>query len=191
MDFTSLYKIKDKETRWVDIAFYVAALALIIAIVCYCIFAIKLYFLNRSIGQIDEKIAVYGSVQQKATEAEVFKYKKKIDDFATILANHKISSNVFNFIESHTLPNIWFSSFDMSSEINSLRLAGEAENMEALSKQFKLLEDSTEYVRNISVVNTQLGASGRISFVLDLFVTSRMFEYQAAPVAQLPAAQTP
>ncbi len=185
MDFTSLYKAKDTQARWVDIVFYAASLMLVIAIFCYCIFAIKIYFQNQSLAAMDEKIALYGTQEQKATEQAVMDYKKKIDDFAIILDKHTITSNVFAFIEKNTLPNIWFSNFDMSSTINEIRLSGEADTAETLSRQVKLFEDSKEYVRNISVLNTQIGASGKIVFTLDLFVNAKIFEYVATPQTAL------
>ena len=41
--------------------------------------------------------------EQKEYEKEVFDYKKQIDNFAAIMGNHKIASNVFVFIEQTTL----------------------------------------------------------------------------------------
>ncbi len=188
MDFTSLYNLRGKETKLVDIAFYVAAFLLIVAIFCYCIFAIKIYFQNQKIAGVNAQIAMYGTKEQKATEQQVADYKKKVDDFATLLNNHKLTSNVFAFIEQHTQPNVWFSNFDMSTSINEIRLSGEAESMDDLSRQSQALENEKDYVRNIGVLNSQIGLNGKISFVLDMFVNTKIFSYQNAAALQAPAA---
>ena|SRR3989344_8901215 len=179
MDFTLLYKTKDAQTRWIDIVFYVAALALCVAIICYCIFAIKIYFLSRGIAQMDGKIAVYGTEQQKAAEQQALDYKKKIDDFTVILGSHKLSSNLFAFVEKNTLPEVWFSDFGMSTEINELRIFGEADTALTVSRQVRQFEGHSDYIRNISVLNSQVAKSGKVTFVLNMYVTAKMFEYGA------------
>ena len=164
----------------ITVVFYVFFALLILAIFSYGVFWIKAYMVNQEIAAIDKKIAVYGSADQKSHEQQVFDYKKKIDDFATLLASHKMSSNIFGFIESTAQPNVWFSGFTMSQTTNEIRLAGEAQDMATLSKQFAVFENSKDQVNSITVLNSQVAPSGRVDFVLNISLNPDIFNYQAS-----------
>ncbi len=162
---------------WISAIFY-GAVALLTAIIFWqAVFSFKTYVYQKKIAQVTEKIAAYTTPEQIAQEREVFAHKKKIDDFATIIANHKISSNIFTFIESVTLPSVWFSSLNMSEASNEIRLVGETESMETLSKQFNVFEGNKEHVKNITVLNSQVSSSGRINFILNISLEPNIFKY--------------
>lgn len=165
---------------WTDVVFYSFLAVLITIIASYLIFEYKSYLLRAKIKEVDAKIALYGTQEQKDHEKEVFDYKKQIDNFATIMNGHKITSNVFTFIEQNTLPNVWFSSFNMSAATNEVRLAGEAQTMEALSRQAEIFEENGEYVKDITVLNTQAGALGRVKFILNISLDPIIFNYMSA-----------
>jgi hypothetical protein len=163
---------------WIDLFWYGVMAATVIVVVCYVILEFKVYFYTNKINQLNDKIAAYSTPEEKAYEKEVFGYKKKIDDFTTLLASHRISSNIFSFIENNTLPNVWFSSFTMTSASNEIRLSGEAETMEALSRQFKIFETSKDYIKGISVLNSQVSSAGRINFILNVTLDPKIFTYK-------------
>ena len=153
---------------------------LIVALFCYGIFWLKSYLLRQKINEVDAKIAIYGTDQQKRSEQGVLDSKKRVDDFAGILNNHTISANVFSFIEEKTLPNVWFSSFSMAESIHEIRLAGEADTMEILSRQFRIFEESKEQVKSITIFNSQLVPSGKIKFILNIALDPKIFNYQTS-----------
>src|SRR3989344_4906122 len=84
-----------------------------------------------------------------------------------------------SFIEQKTLPNVWFSNFNLSQSSSELRLSGEAEDMATLSQQFKVFEDSNDHIKNISVFNSQISSTGRVSFLMNITVLPKIFEYMA------------
>ncbi|MSU60540.1 MAG: hypothetical protein EXS52_01330 [Candidatus Staskawiczbacteria bacterium] len=180
MDLSLFQRLKNRFV-WTDAIFYSFLAVLITIAASYLIFEYKSHLLREKIKEVDAKIAVYGTEEQKDHEKEVFGYRKNIDNFATLLSNHKIASNVFVFIEQHTLANVWFSSFDMSEITNEIRLSGEAENMEALSRQGELFEKNEEFVKTISVLNSQSQASGRVKFILNISLDSKIFNYVPSP----------
>lgn len=174
---------KLKSKAWlIDALFYLSAAVLAGVVFAYAIFWMKASLQNKKISEINEKLAVYGSEQQREEEKSVFDYKRKIDDFTGILNRHKLSSNIFSFIEDHTMPNVWFSEFNMSKAIDEMRLSGEAETMEQLSLQFNALERKREYISGITVLNSQIGPSGKIIFLLNLTLTPKIFTYSKAPL---------
>ena len=110
----------------------------------------------------------YSLYQQRIDENSIIDYKKKIDDFSLIIKNHKVSSNVFNFIEENTMSNVWFSNFDMSQSTYEIKLSGEAENIETLSDQIQTFENNKDNVKNINVLNSRVDANGKIRFLLSI-----------------------
>jgi len=184
----ALAKLKDRGW-WMSMVYYLVLIIATTLAFAYGVLTFKVYFYETKIKEIDGKIAVYSTPQEKAHEKQVFDYKKKIDDFAAIINSHKITTNVFSFIEDYTLPRVWFSSFNMSETTNEVRVAGETENMETLSRQFKALETANEYVKHISVLSSQVDNAGKVSFILNLFLQPSIFAYNEK--AFLPASVTP
>ncbi len=173
---------------WINVVFYFFLALLLVSILLYAFFVLRVYLQKKKISEIDDKIATYGTKEQKANEKQVLDYKKKIDDFAIIINNHRISSNIFGFVEDKTLPSVWFSNFDMSESSNEIRLTGEAESMETLSRQVKTFEESKDYVKSISVLSSQTESDKKIRFILNLILDPKIFNYNNAvsltPVGQ-------
>ena len=181
--------VKNGKSWWKDLVFYCAIALLIASLFSYGIFYYKAHLLNQKVGELDDKIAVYGTKEQKDYEKEVLDYKKKIDDFSTIIASHKISSNVFSFMEASTLPEVWFLSFDMSQPTNEIRLLGETDSMETLSRQVQIFEKNRDYVKNITVLNTQLGSLGKVTFNLNLSLEPKIFDYVSKTITNAPESE--
>ncbi len=173
---------------WISFAFYFCLVLLVISILLYAFFLFRSAVQNQTISDLENKIATYGTEEQKASEKQVLDYKKKIDDFAALVDNHKISSNIFSFIESKTMPNTWFLNFDMSESANEIRLTGETESMEALSRQVQTFEESKNYVKSISVLSSQANFANKISFTLSLELDPKVFNYNDA-VSSTPISQ--
>lgn len=177
MPIKVLDNLKNKYA-WGDVVFYGVLAAFLAVIFYYGVLAFKVYFYQKKIAELDDKIAAYSTPEEKAHEKRALEYKKKIDDFGAIMDSHKISSNIFAFLEKNTLPNVWFSNFSMAGTSNEIRVSGEAEDMETISRQFKVLETNKEYVKHISVLNSQQGSLGKVSFLLTIALEPKIFEYQ-------------
>lgn len=171
---------QQQDRSWmINVVFYLMLAGFVLVIFLYGIFYFKVSIVTRATAVIEEKISAYGTEEQKQHEQQVFDYKKKIDDFVVLLGAHKMSSNIFNFLEAKTLPNIVFSDFTMSETRNEIRLLGEADTMATLSQQFTILESATDYIKNISVLNSQIAPSGRIAFVFNISLDPGIFAYGA------------
>ena len=190
MDFSLFSRLKNRFV-WTDVIFYSFLAVLITIIASYLIFEYKSYLLREKIKEVDAKIALYGTETQKDNEKQVIDYKKSIDSFATLMGNHKIASNVFSFIEQNTLPNIWFSGFNMSETTNEIRLSGESETMEALSRQGEVFENNKQYVKHITVLNSQIQASGKVKFILNISLDPSIFNYLPANSTTEPTPSVP
>ena len=189
MAFNIADQLKNKESIWMNTAFYMAITLLVAVVFSYGIFSFKVSLENQKIVEVDNRIATYGTEQQKIAERSVFEYKKKIDDFAVLVASHKISSNVLTFVEEKTLPNVWFSNFSMSDSTNILKLTGEAENMEVFGRQVGVFEQNQDYIKNISVLDSQLDSNGKAKFSISFFLEPKVFNYVSDAMPVVPNTQ--
>lgn len=170
---------QQKDNSWmVNVLFYFMVAALVLVIFLYTIFSFKVYREGQKITDIEKKISVYGSQEEKEHEKQVFDDKKKIDDFASLIAEHKLSANIFNFLEANTLPGVVFSSFAMSSVKNELRLSGQSGDMATLGRQFQTFEHDKAYIKSISLLTTQTDASGKIAFVFNVSLDPKIFTWK-------------
>ena len=159
-----------------DYAFYVISMVLAASIFCYGILSLKVYLAKEQMAELDARILTHTTEQEKVYQDKFTDYKKKINDFSTIIKDHKISSGIFVFIEEKTLPNVWFSNFDLSSSVSEIRLSGEAENLETVSRQIQLFEQD-KYVKSIDVLHSEVQPTGKVGFLLTL---SKLQQYSPA-----------
>jgi len=188
MDFGIFYQLRTKKIWWVDVVFYFVISLLISTVFCYLIFISKIYLQQKELENLDQAILTVGTDAQKDQEKTVFGYQKKINDYALLINKYEFASNIFGFLEKETLPNVWFSKFSQPTLQNQIDLAGEAENLDALSRQTSAFEKS-EFVKKVSLLNSSIGELGKVSFNLSLALDPKIYNYIPPPVSETPAVQ--
>ena len=194
MDFSAIFQIRTKRFWWMDVIFYFAVSLLMAAIFCYLIFWVKNGFQREDIKKEIAALETVGTSQQKEEEKTVINYQKKISDFTDLLNNHEFASNAFAFMEAETMPNIWFKQFALDEKNAGVQLSGEADSMDAFSRQVAVFEKN-KYVTNIASLNSSLGNSARIAFNMSLVLSQDIFSYLSSlfliPEATAPSGQSP
>lgn len=175
MDINSIKQFTTKKSIFTESLFYISLSLIVASFLCYFIFSFRISSQKNFIEELDFEMSQIGSLEQKQREEKVFSYQKKIDDYSQIINNHKISSSVFGFIEKQTIQSVWFSKISLSEKENSINLSGEAENIEVLSRQIFIFENS-EFVKKISILNSSLDDSGIVSFNLNLNLDPKIFD---------------
>lgn len=170
----SLNSLKDKESVTLNVIFYSVFTLLLGIVFSYFLFAFKIYLQNQEINELDNIMSVIVP-QYKINEVKVLAYKKKIDDYNMVINGHKISLNIFTFLEEKTLSNVWFSDFSMSQLGNEVKLTGETEDMETLSRQIGIFEKSKDYIKSVAVLQSTTQTSGRVQFTLNIYFTPQIF----------------
>jgi hypothetical protein len=161
-----------------DVIFYFTVSLLIATILCYLIFLVKNNIQKNDIIKITEALQTVGTDAQKAQEKEVINYQRKINDFAQLLKNHTFSSHAFAFMQKETMPNIWFNQFGFNSKDSQVQLSGEADSLDALSRQVAGFEKN-EYVKNLGSLTASLGESARMQFSFALTLDSNIFDFSS------------
>lgn len=181
-----LNRFRGDQSQWVTTIFYFSIALVIVTVFCYAMFSFKVYLQNQQIEEVNQKILEYASGKNRIDEQRIITYKRKLDDFAGIINNHRISSNIFNLMEAKTLPDVWFSGFNVSSVQGNINFSGTAKSMDALASQINLLENSKEFISKISLLSTQSGSSGTITFTLSVAFNPSIFNYRVVTPAPAP-----
>jgi len=176
MDFSVIFKLRTKKYWWMDVIFYFVISVLIATILCYIIFLIKNNLLRKDIEKEIAALETVGTAQQKQQESDVISYQKKIIGFTELFKNHEFASNTFAFLQTQTLPSVWFKQFNLDKKNSSVQLSGESENAENLSRQVSGFEKN-KYVSSIETLNSALGASARNEFNINLKLDKSIFGY--------------
>lgn len=175
MESLSFDKQESRGFFWREAFFYLNAVAFVFAAFCYFTIVYLINVQKQANAALHNDLSVYGSQEQRLSEERFLEQKRKIEDFARIISGRKISSNLFNIVEKHTMPDVWFSSFESSLTDNRLELTGEAENMGALSRQIRVFEENQKSIRSVTVLNSQSLETGKVSFVLSILLSPEVF----------------
>ena len=176
MDFSTIFQSANKKSMLVDVVFYFVMSALIAAVLSYLIFLVKDNLLTADINKETAALKTVGTDQQKQEETDVLNYQRKINDFSGLLKNHEFASNVFAFMQTQTMPNVWFKQFSLDKTSGKIQLSGEAESLEDVGRQVSTFEKN-KYISSLSGLSTSLGQSSRISFNLTLGLDPSIFTY--------------
>ena len=181
--FSIFNKLRENKLWWVDVVFYFIISSLIATIFCYLIFVAKIYSQKASIKDFDVSLTTVGTDEQKEMEKQIFKDQEKIKDYAPLVEDHRISSNIFTFLEQNTLPSVWFSRFSMGGRDANITLSGEAESVEIFSRQVSVFEES-EYLTKITVLGSTLGEQNKTDFNLVLSLDPKIFTFTQEPIPE-------
>lgn len=173
------------ESQWAGTWLYAAFALCIVTAFAYGVFYFKAYVEQQNATAWDSRSAAADALpDQKSAEAKITEYQKKLTDYRIISNNHEITSNVFSLIEERTLPNVWFSSFDMTQSIDELILEGETDNMATVGRQMKIFENSQQYIKSVSMVDSETESSGKVTFTVNLFLDPAVFSSASLPLPQ-------
>jgi hypothetical protein len=132
---------------------------------------------NEDIKTESANLATTVTAQQKDYENFVIAYQKKINDFNNLFKNHEFVSNVFAFMQTQTMPDIWFKQFNLDEKTSTVQLSGEAENMDVFSRQVAVFEQN-KYVKSLGNLSSSIGTtSSKIEFNLNLTLDQSIFSY--------------
>jgi hypothetical protein len=178
MDFSIIFQLRTKKFWWMDVIFYFVISLLVATVLCWLIFMVKNSMIRNDIAKEIIKLQEVGTDTQKQEETDVINYRKKINDFTGLFANHQFASNVFAFVQSKTIPNIWFKQFTLDEKGSTVQLSGETDDVDSFSRQVAILEGD-KYIKGIGTLNSSSAKSGKVDFNINLSLDKSIFDYIA------------
>lgn len=91
-----------------------------------------------------------------------------------ILGKHIFSSNVFEFLEANTLPQVRFISFGYSFDARRVDVNAEAASYATLARQIRVLESRKE-VEKVDFGGLSLGEKGLVNFKISIIFQEDLF----------------
>jgi len=172
MAFEIIPKKEVERKPWLDWVFYFSLSLLIIFVLSYFVLEYSLKKAEGELKDLENKISEQNEKNKKPKE-ELLGKQKKIDDFSIVLKEHKLTSQVFTFIENSTHPEVSFMDFDFNSQSSDLTLSGETSDFKTLGEQLLILQRQ-EDIEDIELSNISLVEEG-VDFSLSLVLNPELF----------------
>lgn len=166
-------KIK-KAPEWYNLGFYVAVALLIAVVLGY---ALLFYFERNALDNLqdlEERISQIGTKAEKTLEAEVLLSQKRVNDFVTLLQNHKNSSNFFAFLETTCHPKVWLTRVELHPGEATAVVTGETANFRNLGQQVFILREQA-LINSIELTDLSIGEGGETKFTFYLDLNPQLF----------------
>ncbi|MCK4454365.1 hypothetical protein KAU51_03460 [Candidatus Parcubacteria bacterium] len=174
MAFEVISKKETKRKSWLDLVFYFCLILLIISVLSYFVLEYSLKQAEEELKDLNNRISEQQNEENKKLKEKLFFNQKKIDEFSIILNEHKLTSQVFSFIENLTHPEVVFLDFSFSSNNSILSLSARTSNFKALGEQLLILQGQ-ENIENIELSNISLMEEGNIDFSLGISLNPKVF----------------
>lgn len=115
---------------------------------------------------------------------QVLELSRRLEAGRAALGNHIFPSNIFEFLESTTLPQVRFTSFGYSFDAKRVDLNAEAASYATLARQIRVLESRKE-VEKVDFGGLSLGDKGFVNFKISIIFYEDLFHRrpQASSVA--------
>ncbi|MBU3925641.1 hypothetical protein KJ763_00530 [Patescibacteria group bacterium] len=129
-------------------------------------------FLNKKIDTLFDSLKRAEDILDPVFIGQMQSIDRKIETAKILLAEHKMPTAIFDFLEQSTLKSVRFKSFDFSifpsKDLNavdevSIKLDGVAKGYAPLALQTREFQKN-EYVKNVLLSNLSLGEGGEITF---------------------------
>jgi Tfp pilus assembly protein PilN len=127
----------------------------------------------KNLQTLEDKINEVGTKEEKIQEAQLLLNKKRIEDFAGLLAERQKTSAVFKIIEESTLPDVWLTKMDVSG--SRVELAGQTPNFRILGQQLLVLKDQS-LIEQTTLSNLAIGKKGEVEFNLTVLFKPEAFK---------------
>lgn len=148
----------------------------LLAISLFCFFILNNIFNNsrQELKELEDALNNQSWEVSPGLESSILAKKEKIDNFKTLISNRKTVSEIFSILQEISHPKVWFSSFELKSEENSIGLVGQAKDFESLGQQIFILK-SENLIESFDLQSISISKEGRINFNLSLSLDPQVY----------------
>ena len=165
----------EKAPILVNIIFYISLLMLVGVAATYFLFGYIIEKNNKVLEEKKNTLNQLKTAEIKELETRIFAYQKKIDDFSSLLDQHKASSGFLTFLEEITHPKVWFSGFNLDVQKAEVKLTGETDKI-SLGQQLIIFENNRKIIKSdLSGMTPKEGET--VSFDISLSLDPEIFKF--------------
>jgi hypothetical protein len=159
---------------WQNILFYLSMAVVLATLLSYGIFT-QLTKNSETILKEKEKLFEANKTPETLSlEQGILNYKNKIDAFAVLLSNHKLSSQFFSFLERITHPRVFYAEMTLDVKNNKVTFLGQTESFRTLGQQMSVLRNE-EMVTAAQLSDININKEGRVEFSLVISLNPKVF----------------
>jgi len=166
-------KKAERIPSWQNILLYISIIVFVFAV---AVFFILNYYVKKgesALSEAEDKL-IKAKGPQVELEKEILNFQKKINDFGTLVSQHKRSSNFFEFLETLCHPDVFFHSIDLIVRTNKVSLLGKTKNFETLEQQILIFKNEVK-IKNVELMSLGRGEEGGIEFKLEASLDPLIF----------------
>ncbi len=127
---------------------------------------------------MDQSLAqLSNSISQEDQQKFVSIYSQ-IMNLQKVLSSHVFTGDIFPFLEKNTLPQVFYSDAQFSSNGYQLQLTGQASSLQTLAEQISQFEQAPELADTV-LTSMNFNPGGNTSFVIMLTFTK---DYLSKPI---------
>ncbi len=167
-------KQQERSLSLANILLYFSLILLITVAASYFILNNFWQKTEKDIESLDKELAAADASPEAALEKVVLNYQKKINDFASLLASRKYSSQIFPLIESITHPKVAFSDFSLEISRGGITLSGITDSFQTLDQQLVIFKNE-KLIKEANLSSISFKSDGRVSFNFDLVFDPKIF----------------
>jgi hypothetical protein len=113
--------------------------------------------------------------EESSLEARMLSIQTKIENFKTLLSQHKKASNVFALLEEKCHPKVWFGNFSFNSQNAQVQVSGTADSFISLEQQMQILKGEKS-IKSINLSGISLSEDKKVSFSLSLALDPQILQ---------------
>jgi len=133
---------------------------------------------NSRLTDISEEAAKIKTEEQKKLENNVFSTRRKINDFAKIIDQRKVSTGFFKRFEELILPEIYFSQCKLDLAQTTAELSGHAKTFQSLGQQLAIFEKAEDAITSVVVQKTGINDEGGVDFSVTIGVNRQAIAFK-------------
>lgn len=161
---------------WQMALFYFSVFLLIATIVSYFVLSLQERGTESRLQELERILVESKTSEMIALEKEILTYRRKINAFAPLLAEHILNSKFFDLIESRTHPRVYFSQVNISSREVKVVLAGKTDSFLTLGQQLLIFEEEP-LIEEVYLSQVSIDKEGDINFGLSFVFNPEVFRY--------------
>ena len=142
----------------------------------YFYFDLNTSKMNEKILQKEQQLGpIEKSIEEK--EQELIPIKEKIDSFETLIGRHQTSLDIYGFLEKNSLPKVWFSDFEFSSEEKMVIVSGQTDSFITLEQQVNILKNNqADFLESLKLRKVEVAEKEGINFEIEFIFKTQVLK---------------
>jgi len=130
---------------------------------------------ENKIAELNTALSAQKSEEMRQLESQAYGIEQIVSDYKILFENRSVTSNFFDNFEAWVHPQIYYSSFSLSSETRTATMKGSANDFRPIIQQIKIFR-SQDLIESFQVSNVKLSGTEGVDFDLSLVLKAELFK---------------